>query len=122
LIPGKLNLTGDSAIYQGDTYLRIAEITLPDFSALGGPSDLSSPTTVQAQVRDEEQELLGEFDVEILDEEERKVRPTMSAETTATLPLTSEASRAYWDLQVVNGSWVSTVLRGTVSVLRQETQ
>jgi hypothetical protein len=121
LIPGKLNLTGDSAIYQGDTYLRIAEITLPDLSGLGGPADLSSPTTVKAEVRNEEQELLGSFDIEILDELERKVRPTMSSETTANLPLTSEVSKAYWDLQVSEGSWVATVLRGPVSVVRQET-
>lgn len=136
MIPGKFNLTGGRAIYQGDTYTAIASITLPPMSEWGGPTDLTS-ATVSAQVRDEEQELLGTFDVEILDPEAGSVidpetgdvratagivKPTMASVDTAALPLTDDFRKAYWDLQVQEGSWVGTVLRGPVAVLRQETQ
>lgn len=121
MIPGKLNLTGDMAIYQGDTYIKFAFIDLPDLSPFDGPSDLTS-ASVSAQVRDEAQELLGSFDVEIIDEAERRIRPTMSSAQTAGLPVTDDSLRAYWDLQVTQGEWVGTVLRGNVTVLRQETQ
>lgn len=119
--PGKFNLTGDRAIYQGDTYVKIAQITLPDLTEFDGPADLSS-ATVTAQVRNEAQELLGNFDVEIINAATRKIRPTMSPEVSAGLPLTDATTSAYWDLQVSEGEWVGTILRGSVSIVRQETQ
>jgi hypothetical protein len=111
----------DARIYQGDTYDALDVITLPDLSSRGRPSTLSG-ATVRAEIRDASQVELGEFDIEIVDADLRQVRPTMSATDTAALPITSSATRAYWDLQVVWGGFTDTFLRGAVTVTRQETQ
>lgn len=120
MIPGMFNLTGDQAVYKGDSYRAIEAITLPDLSPFDGPEDLVG-ATVSAQIRDEAENLLGAFDVEILDAAERRVRPTMPSSVTTDLPATSGSVKAYWDLQVEKDGWVGTPLRGKVKIFRQET-
>jgi hypothetical protein len=111
----------DFRIYQGDTYDPIDFIRLPDLSSRGRPSTLSG-ATVSAWITDASQTSLAEFDIEIVDADERTVKPTMTATDTATLPTTSPTQRAYWDLQVVWGGFTDTLIRGAVVITRQETQ
>jgi hypothetical protein len=111
----------DARIYQGDTYDSLEVITLPDLSSRGRPDTLTG-ATVSAEIRDDSQTLLGEFDIEVVDADLRQVKPTMDETTTAALPITSLASKAYWDLQVTWGGYTDTFLRGRVDITRQETQ
>lgn len=120
MIPVSYALSGDEAIYQGDTY-RGPLITLPDLSSVGGPEDLSGSAVVSAQIRDASGDLVGSFDVDVEDDVARQVRPTMSPENTANVPATTVAAPLYWDLQVVDGSWVGTILKGKVKVTGQVT-
>lgn len=110
----------DARIYQGDTYDAIGSITVSDLSSRGRPTTLAG-ATVTAQVRNASQELLGAFSIQILDASERTLKPTMTAVTTASLPVTGVGAYHYWDLQVVWGGYTDTILRGQVQVTRQET-
>jgi hypothetical protein len=111
----------DARIYQGDTYDSLEVITLPDLSSRGRPDTLTG-ATVSAAITNESQEVLGEFDIDVVDADLRQVKPTMTAAATAELPITSLASKAYWDLQVTWGGYTDTFLRGRVDITRQETQ
>lgn len=107
----------DARIYQGDTYDAINVITIPNLASRGRPSTLED-ATVSAQVRSAGQELLGVFSVEVIDEEERQIKLTMTPAATRGLPITRGA---FWDLQVVWGGYTDTILRGKVEITRHET-
>lgn len=114
MIPGEY----DIEIYQGDTYYGPV-ITLPNLSGLGGPADLTT-AVVTAQVRTKETapDALAEFEVEGVDDVARQVRLTLSHEDTAALTV----KKGVWDLQVEEGTWVGTVLKGQVVIAREVTR
>lgn len=113
MIPG----TYDISIYRGDSYYGPL-ITLPNFSGFGGPSSLTT-ATVTAQIRADEEatDSLVVFDVAIVDATARQVRLTLDAEDTLIAN-----SKGFWDLQVTEGSWNGTPLKGLVTVLGQVTR
>lgn len=114
MIPGEYDIT----LYQGDTYYGPL-ITLPDLSGFGGPSDLTT-ATVTAQIREKEtsEAILASFDVSIVDDVARVVQLTISHVDTAALA----AKKGVWDLQVEEGTWTGTVLRGAVAISREVTR
>lgn len=114
MIPGEYDIT----IYQGDTYYGPL-ITLPDLSGFGGPSDLTT-ATVTAQVRNKETDTdaLAEFTVEVVDDVAREIRLMLSHEDTAALSV----KKGVWDLQVAEGTWIGTVLKGQVAILLEVTR
>lgn len=120
MLPGEYNIS----IYQGDTFSSIAMITIPNLTSEGGPADLSGvDVSVSAQIRSKPdcEDTLAEFDIEILDAVERKIKPTISAEETSGIT----AKRGFWDLQVTKeGSpvWRHTILKGKVTFAKEVTR
>jgi hypothetical protein len=116
VIPGKLNLTGSLAIYQGDTYALL--LRLPDLSPFGGPSDLSGEAGVAAQLRRGAGIVDAvDLEMEVANPLTREVRLTLSPAVTAQLK-----GRGVWDLQVGSGGWIGTVLAGEYEVRSQVTR
>lgn len=114
MIPGEY----DIVIYQGDTYYGPL-VTLPDLSGFGGPADLTT-ATVTAQLRAKEADIdpLASFTVLIVDAALRKVRLTLSTAQTTALTV----KKGVWDLQVAEGTWIGTPLRGAVEIRKQVTR
>lgn len=122
--PVTYHLTGNESIYQGDDY-ESPLFGLDDFTALGGPaSPLTGDVKVEAQVKDQDGVLLGEFEVEVIDSVLMTFRLLMSSATTTTLPVSVPPLVVLtYDIQVVDpDSWgTRTVFRGKVQVLGQVT-
>lgn len=106
----------DISIYQGDSFGDTWVVRIPDLTSAGGPSDLRD-ATVTAQIRakqDPASELYATFSVEVLDATERRVRPRLTAQQTAALK-----KSGFWDLQVRQGAWRLTVLRGKANLVKE---
>lgn len=114
MIPGEYDIT----IYQGDTYYGPL-ITLPNLSGFGGPADLTTATvTAQIRAKEADAEPLASFTVVVIDDEARQVRLTLTPEDTAALTV----KKGVWDLQVAEGTWIGTPLRGAVEIRKQVTR
>lgn len=114
MLPG----TYDISVYQGDTFSDIAMITIPNLTSYLGPADLSGATvSAQLRLRFDSEEPLAEFDIEVLDAVERQIRPTIAAEATKSIT----ARKGVWDLQVAQGDWEKTILKGVVRFTREVT-
>jgi hypothetical protein len=115
MIPGEYNIS----VYQGDTFSDIAMITVPDLTSHGGPADLSNAeVTAQIRSKPESPVVLAEFDIEVLDAALRQIRPTIPAAQTAAIT----AKKGFWDLQVTEGDWSRTILKGEVTFDKQVTR
>lgn len=114
--PGEYNIS----VYQGDTFSDIDKITIPDLSSRLGPADLTGDVEVSAQIRlkADSEETIAEFDIEVLDESAREIRPTIPAAETAGIAV----KKGFWDLQVRDGDWVGTILKGKVTFTREVTR
>lgn len=113
MIPGEYDIT----IYRGDTYFGPL-ITLPDLSGFGGPSDLTTAVlTAQIRAKDAAPDALVDFTVEIVDEAARIIRLTLASEDTVI-----QNKTGMWDLQITDGDWSGTPLRGAVTFTGQVTR
>ena len=83
-------------------------VTIPDLSAIDGPSDLDSPVEVSAFIKPRWlSDASVEIDVEVLDAVSRRVKLRLSAEDTR-----SPYCGGVWHMQVKNGEWENDILHG----------
>lgn len=116
MIPAEYNFS----VYRGDTFNSIVSITLPDLTPLGGPATLEEPVEVKAQIRTKESSPtpLAEITIDVVDAANRIIKPTIPADITAEII----PDAGVWDLQVMEGEWVGTILKGAVKFLKQVTR
>lgn len=114
MIPPNYNLK----VYQGDAFGDELLITLPDLTPLGGPANLST-ATLAGEIREKKDStspIMAVFTMQIVDPTLRQIRPRLTPTESAKL-----TKGGFYDIQVVQGTWIGTVLEGQVDVVLQVT-
>lgn len=124
MIPASFDLTGDSAIYQGDDYeLSFRVRTLNSDGTYGGYIDLTSYTNLKAQIRATagNQQAMAEFTCTKGNQTTTPGLVTLSLAASVTAGLT--AGNGVWDFEMVGSdSKKHTYLAGSVLITAEVTR
>lgn len=124
MFPATFNLTGDSAIYQGDNYdLSFRVRTLNADGTYGGYIDLTSYTSLKAQIRATAAapQPQAEFTCTKGNQTTTPGSVTLSLTTTQTAGLT--AGTGVWDFEMVGTDGKKhTYMKGSVEIVAEVTR